>query len=153
MDPEKQRQRRHDDVKLTQNENARSEKLLVMPTVSLTNREWLQGELLSGSECQRPTGLYIWNMRLVLNYLHFWSTIMMFLGTEQLNDTETFNWLHSIPISQEFDSTSTSRPTLLQVKLFRVAICVRLISESSHCSVYSSSMNFTKKYWMVSLKT
>jgi len=59
MDPEKQRQRRHDDVKLTQNENARSEQLLVMPTESLTSREWLQGELLSGSECQRPAGYWI----------------------------------------------------------------------------------------------
>jgi len=36
--------------------NARGELLLVMPTESLTNREWLQGELLSGSERQRPAG-------------------------------------------------------------------------------------------------
>jgi len=41
---EKQRQRRHDNVRLT--ESARSEQLLVMPTESLTNREWLPGELL-----------------------------------------------------------------------------------------------------------
>jgi len=26
----------------------------MMPTEPLTNREWLPGELLSGSECQRP---------------------------------------------------------------------------------------------------
>jgi len=35
-------------------QNARSEQLLVVPTELLTNREWLPGELLSGSECQRP---------------------------------------------------------------------------------------------------
>jgi len=52
MDTKKQRQRRHNDVRLT--ESARSEQLLVMPTVSLTNREWLPGELWSGSESQRP---------------------------------------------------------------------------------------------------
>jgi len=35
--------------------NAKSKQLLVMPTKSLTNREWLSGELLSGSKCQRPS--------------------------------------------------------------------------------------------------
>ena len=34
--------------------SARNEQLLVMPTESLTNREWLPGELLSVSECRRP---------------------------------------------------------------------------------------------------
>jgi len=55
MDTEKQRQRRRDDVRLTKSGNARSEQLLVVPTESLTNREWLLGELLSGSERRRPS--------------------------------------------------------------------------------------------------
>ena len=43
MDTEKQRQRRHDNVRLTESADARSERLLVMPTESLlTNGEWLQ---------------------------------------------------------------------------------------------------------------
>jgi len=33
MDTEKQRQRRRDDTRLTESRNARSEQLLVMPTV------------------------------------------------------------------------------------------------------------------------
>ena len=45
VDTEKQRQHRHDDARLTESGNARSEQLLVMPTESLTNREWLPGEL------------------------------------------------------------------------------------------------------------
>jgi len=40
MDTEKQRQRRRDDARLTESGNARSEQLLVVPTESLTNREW-----------------------------------------------------------------------------------------------------------------
>jgi len=50
MDTEKQRQHRRNDVRLTESGNARSEQLLMMPTESLTNREWLTGELLSGLE-------------------------------------------------------------------------------------------------------
>ena len=50
MDTEKQRQRRRDDTRLTENRNARSEQLLMMHTESLTNREWLPGEFLSGSD-------------------------------------------------------------------------------------------------------
>ena len=42
MDTEKQRQRRHDDARLTERGNARSEQLLVVPTESLTNRVWLE---------------------------------------------------------------------------------------------------------------
>ena len=53
MDTKKQRQCRHD-VRLTKSGNARSKLLLVVPTESLTNRKWLLGGLLSGSECQRP---------------------------------------------------------------------------------------------------
>ena len=53
MDIKKQRQCRRDDTRLTKSGNARSEQLLVMPTESLTNREWLLGELLSGLECRR----------------------------------------------------------------------------------------------------
>ena len=54
MDTEKQRQRRRDDARLTESGNTRSEQLLVVPTELLTNREWLPGELLSGSERRRP---------------------------------------------------------------------------------------------------
>jgi len=50
MDTEKQRQHRCDDIRQTESGNARREQLLVMPTEVLTNREWLPGELLSGSE-------------------------------------------------------------------------------------------------------
>ena len=53
MDTEKQRQRRCDDARLTESGNARSEQLLVVRTESLTNREWLPGELLSGMERRR----------------------------------------------------------------------------------------------------
>jgi len=44
MDTEKQRQHRRDDTKLTESGNATTEQLLVVPTESLTNREWLLGE-------------------------------------------------------------------------------------------------------------
>ena len=54
MDTEKQRQRRRDDARLTESRNARTE-LLVVPTESLTNREWLPGELLNGLEHWRPS--------------------------------------------------------------------------------------------------
>jgi len=54
MDTEKQRQRRCDDARLTESRNARNKQLLVMTTGLLTNRERLPGELLSGSEHQRP---------------------------------------------------------------------------------------------------
>ena len=50
MDTEKQRQRRRSDARLTESGNARSKQLLVMPTESLTSREWLPGELLSNLE-------------------------------------------------------------------------------------------------------
>ena len=53
METEKQRQRRCDDVRLTESGDARSEQLLIVPTESLSNREWLPGELLSGSERRR----------------------------------------------------------------------------------------------------
>jgi len=51
MDTEKQRQCRHDNTRLTE---SGSEQLLMMPTESLANREWLPVELLSGLECQSP---------------------------------------------------------------------------------------------------
>jgi len=41
MDADKQRQCRHDNVRLSESGNTKSEQLLVMPTESLTNREWL----------------------------------------------------------------------------------------------------------------
>jgi len=50
MDTEKQRKHGHNDVRLAESGNTRSEQLLMMPTELLTNREWLPGELLSGSE-------------------------------------------------------------------------------------------------------
>ena len=54
MDTEKQRQRRCKDARLTESRNARSKQLLLMPRDLLTNREWLPGEFLSGSERRRP---------------------------------------------------------------------------------------------------
>ena len=54
MDTEKQRQCRHNGTRLTESGNVRSEQLLVVPTESLTNRQQLLGELLSGSERRRP---------------------------------------------------------------------------------------------------
>jgi len=53
VDTEKQRQPRHD-TRLTVSGNSRREQLVMVPTKSLTNREWLPGELLSGSVCRRP---------------------------------------------------------------------------------------------------
>jgi len=49
IDTEEQRQHRCNDARLTKSTNARSEQLLMMSTESLTNREWLPGELLSRS--------------------------------------------------------------------------------------------------------
>jgi len=66
VDIEKQRQRRHDNVRLT--ESARSEQLLVMPTESLTNREWLPGELLSGSECRRLGWIFSYEISDLFGY-------------------------------------------------------------------------------------
>jgi len=54
MDTEKQRQRRRNKPRLTESGNTRSKQLLVVPTESLANREWLPGELLSGSERSSP---------------------------------------------------------------------------------------------------
>ena len=51
METEKQRQHRRDDMRLTESGDARSEQLLVIPTESLSNREWLPGE---PSKHQRP---------------------------------------------------------------------------------------------------
>jgi len=67
MDTEKQRQHRCDEARLTKSGDARSEQLLVMPTVLLlTNGElWLPGELLSGSEGQTPGWILDMNIRLV----------------------------------------------------------------------------------------
>jgi len=66
MDSAKQRQHRHDNGRLTESGNAISKQLLVVPTESLTNREWLSGELLSGFERQRP-GWF-----LDTDLLHYW---------------------------------------------------------------------------------
>ena len=48
-DTDKQRQRRRGSARLTESGNVRSKHLLVVPTESLTNRQQLLGELLSGS--------------------------------------------------------------------------------------------------------
>jgi len=82
MDTEKQRQRRRDDVRLTESGNARSEQLLVVPTESLTNRarEWLPGELLNGLERRRPgcfldmkyqTSCYVTSEQLLLKVISY----------------------------------------------------------------------------------
>jgi len=66
MDTEKQRQRRHDDSRLTESGEARSEQLLMMPTESLsTNGKWLPGELLSGLERRTPGWFLDMKIRLV----------------------------------------------------------------------------------------
>ena len=46
-------------MRLTESRNTRTEQLLVVPTESLTNREWLPGELLNGLEHRRPHWLFI----------------------------------------------------------------------------------------------
>ena len=53
IDTKKQRQHRHNNARLTESGNTRSEKLLVMPTELLTDSEWLPWKLLSGSECSK----------------------------------------------------------------------------------------------------
>jgi len=53
-------------VRLTESRIARSEQLLVVPTEALTNRQWLLGELLSGSERRRPGWFLDMNIGLVL---------------------------------------------------------------------------------------
>ena len=50
MDTDKQRLCRCDDARLIESGNASSKQLLMIPTESLTNREWLPGEFLSGSK-------------------------------------------------------------------------------------------------------
>jgi len=50
IDTEKQRQHRRNNARPTESGNARSEQLLMVPLQSLTDRQWLPGELLSGSE-------------------------------------------------------------------------------------------------------
>jgi len=52
MDIEKQRQRRHDDARLTKSENARSKQLNTRGAYRVANQQSLA--CLSGSECRRP---------------------------------------------------------------------------------------------------
>jgi len=59
MDTEKQRQHRHNDARLTENRNTRSEQLLVMPTESLTNREWLPEISGVDQNIKGPAGFWI----------------------------------------------------------------------------------------------
>jgi len=47
IDNKRQSQRRRNNARLTESGNARSEQLLVMPTESLNDREWVPVELLS----------------------------------------------------------------------------------------------------------
>ena len=60
MDTEKQRQRRHDDTRLAESGNARSEQLLVMPTESLTNQRMAARRALEriGKSKARPVFRY-----------------------------------------------------------------------------------------------
>ena len=57
MDTEKQRQHRRDNARLTESGNARSKQLLVVPTESLTNTEWLPGEV--DQNVEGPAGFWI----------------------------------------------------------------------------------------------
>jgi len=66
MDTEKQRSCKRDNTRLAESRNARSEQLLRMPKELLINREWLPGELLSGSEHRRPGWFLDMNIRLVV---------------------------------------------------------------------------------------
>jgi len=52
MDTEKQRQRRRDDVRLTESGNARSEQLNTRGAYRVANQQSLA--YLNGSECRRP---------------------------------------------------------------------------------------------------
>ena len=52
MDTEKQRQRRRDNARLTESENARSEQLSTRGAYRVANQQSLA--YLSGSECRRP---------------------------------------------------------------------------------------------------
>ena len=56
MDTAEQRQHRHYNARLTKSGNARSKQLLVMPTESLSNREWLPGELRVDWNVEGPAG-------------------------------------------------------------------------------------------------
>ena len=79
MDTEKQRKRRYD-ARLAESGNTRSEQLLMVPTELLTNREWLPGELLSGSERWRPAwfldilfslNLELWNQHTHVQLINY----------------------------------------------------------------------------------
>ena len=58
-DAEKQRQCKHNSVRLTESGNARSKQLLVMPTESLTDWEGLPGEFFSGLDCLKARLVFI----------------------------------------------------------------------------------------------
>jgi len=56
MDTEKQRQRRHSNMRLAESRYTRSEQLFVMPTESLTKLEWLPGPLEWIGNIKGPAG-------------------------------------------------------------------------------------------------
>jgi len=53
IDTKKQRQHSHNNARLTESGNTRSEQLLVMPTELLTDSEWLPWKLLTGLGCSK----------------------------------------------------------------------------------------------------
>ena len=53
QDTEEHMQCRHDNVRLTESRNTRSEQLVVVPTEKLTDCKWLPGEPLNGSKCTK----------------------------------------------------------------------------------------------------
>jgi len=79
MDTEKQRQRRHDDARLTKSRNARSEQLLMVPTESLTNRVWL--EWISTSKAQLVNRYEISDLLWVSVGEHFWDAVLRQFST------------------------------------------------------------------------
>jgi len=89
MDTKKQRQRRRDDVRLTESGDTRSEQLLMMPTELLTNREWLPG-----SECHTPGWFLDIKYQFLDNGLFHVSTYCT-MGLK--SDLHSFNFYPGLP--------------------------------------------------------
>ena len=71
MDTEKQRQRRRDDMRLTESGNTSSEQLLVVPTESLTNRVWLEWIRMSKAQL-----FFRYEISLVLECITFFDVVI-----------------------------------------------------------------------------
>jgi len=56
MDTEKQRQHRRNNARLTESGDTKSKQLLVVPTESLTNREWCQKSSWVDQNVEGPAG-------------------------------------------------------------------------------------------------